>query len=428
MVCIASLKICRVFVIVGDPVPILVGKWCHVTAILVTMGTVVDGPMLKTRLQVRPMGGKFSIRNGVVVEELQDLVVEHPSFLAGVGHVWRATFCGAVDSSWTLRSGAVTIRTGSGIRFEDPSFAFSVNFQDKLLRWNTIVEVVLDGVVHVELIHRVPDEALLPLAVEGLVDTGEVVPGAVVVVRHDVEPVDVGVDLVQVVSIVGLVRIGSSSKSEKVRWIVLFKRVSHLLHQQREVLFVQWVCGHFRQHVVSGELPVEVNPVKSKVLHEMDGALDEHGSPLPGLSHVREDPTSRSPAANRKKNLQVWILFFQRKRSSNAIVLTIFKTPFCHTTWCPNISVPFLDAVLDRLLAEVNGTHVKPGVPCTNFIGMIEDVAEAVVNHIAETYINVLWPKLTQSGSCICPYSIIASYMLLACLSISLDNLLETLI
>merc|ERR1712088_410728 len=90
------------------------------------MGTVVDGPMFKTRLQVRPMRGKFSIRNGVVVEELQDLVIEHPSFLAGVGHVWRATFRGAVDSSWTLRSGAVTIRTGSGIRFEDPSFAFSV--------------------------------------------------------------------------------------------------------------------------------------------------------------------------------------------------------------------------------------------------------------------------------------------------------------
>ena len=233
----------------------------------------------------------------------------------------------------------------------------------------------------------------------GLVDTGEVVPSAVVVVGHDVEPVNVGVDLVQFVSIVGLVRIGSCGKSEKVRWVVLLEGFAHLLHQSREMLLVLRICGYFGQHVIGRELPVEVNPVKSKVVHEMDCTLDECLSSFPCLGHVGEDPSSSSPAADRKENFQVWVFLLQCNGSSKPIMMTIVKTPLCDAARCPNIPVPLLDAVLDRLLTKVHWTHVKPGIPSANFIGVVEDIAKAVVNHITEAYINVLRPKLPQSRS-----------------------------
>merc|ERR1711934_468077 len=105
----------------------------------------------------------------------------------------------------------------------------------------------------------------------------------------------------------------------------------------------------------------------------------------------------------------------------NAIV----KTPLCDTARRPSVPVSLLDAVLDRLFAKVHWTHVEPGVPGANFIGVVEDVAKAIVNHVTEAYINVLRPKLTQSRSCVCPNSIIASYMLFPRRSITPDNLLH---
>merc|ERR1711899_636764 len=207
--------------------------------------------------------------------------------------------------------------------------------------------------------YGVADEALLPLAVERLVNPREV------------EPVDVGVDLVQVVSVVGFVRVCSSGKSEKVGWVVLLERVAHLLHQQREMLPVQRICGHLRQHVVSRELPVEVDPVKSEVVHEVDRALDEHLPPLPSLSHVGEDPASSGPATDGKENFQVWVLLLQCKGPTDAIMFTIRQAPLGCTSWGPNVPVPLLDAVLDRLLAKVNGPHVEPGIPCANFIRVV---------------------------------------------------------
>ena len=131
----------------------------------------------------------------------------------------------------------------------------------------------------------------------------------------------------------------------------------------------------------------------------MDCTLDEHSSSLPRLGHVGEDPSSSGPAANRKENLQVWVFLLQCNGSSKPIVVTIFKTPFCDAARCPNIPVPLLDAVLDRLLTKVFRTHVEPGVPCANFIGVVQDIAKAVINHITEAYIDVLRPKLTQSRS-----------------------------
>ena len=80
-------------------------------------------------------------------------------------------------------------------------------------------------------------------------------------------------------------------------------------------------------------------------------------------------------------------------------MVTIVKPPLCDAARCPNVSVPLLDAVLDRLLAKVFRTHVEPGVPCANFIGVVQDIAKAVVDHITEAYINVLRPKLPQSRS-----------------------------
>merc|ERR1712180_314303 len=81
MVCIASLQICRVLIIIGDPVSVLVGKGRHVTAVLVPIVGIVNSPVFEARLQVRPMGGKLSIGDGVIVEELEHLVVEHPALL-----------------------------------------------------------------------------------------------------------------------------------------------------------------------------------------------------------------------------------------------------------------------------------------------------------------------------------------------------------
>ena len=80
-------------------------------------------------------------------------------------------------------------------------------------------------------------------------------------------------------------------------------------------------------------------------------------------------------------------------------MVTIVKTTLCDAARRPNIPVPLLDAVLDRLLTKVLRTHVEPWVPSANFIGVVQDIAKAVVNHITEAYINVLRPKLPQSRS-----------------------------
>ena len=132
---------------------------------------------------------------------------------------------------------------------------------------------------------------------------------------------------------------------------------------------------------------------------EMACTVDERRSSFPGLGHVGEDPSSSSPAADRKENLQVWVFLLQCNGSSKSIVVTIVKTTLCDAARCPNIPVPLLDAVLDRLLTKVLRTHVEPGVPCANFIGVVQDIAKAVVNHITEAYINVFRPKLPQSRS-----------------------------
>ena len=58
-----------------------------------------------------------------------------------------------------------------------------------------------------------------------------------------------------------------------------------------------------------------------------------------------------------------------------------------------------MDAVLDRRLSKVNGTHVEPRVPGANFIGVVEDVAKAVVNDVAESDVDVLGPKFTKPWS-----------------------------
>merc|ERR1712047_92026 len=81
MICIPSLQICRVLVVVGDPVSVLVGEGCHVAAVLVPVVAVVDSPVFEARLQVRPMSGKLGIRDSVIVEELENFVVEHPTLL-----------------------------------------------------------------------------------------------------------------------------------------------------------------------------------------------------------------------------------------------------------------------------------------------------------------------------------------------------------
>ena len=50
MVCIASFQTCGVLILVGDPIPVLVGKRCLIAAILVPVQLVIYGPVLKARL------------------------------------------------------------------------------------------------------------------------------------------------------------------------------------------------------------------------------------------------------------------------------------------------------------------------------------------------------------------------------------------
>ena len=89
-----------------------------------------------------------------------------------------------------------------------------------------------------------------------------------------------------------------------------------------------------------------------------------------------------------------------------------------------------MDAVLDRRLSKVLGTHVEPRVPGANFIGAVEDVAKALVNDVAESYVDVLSPVLKVllkptitirplSLPCIGPHSIVTPDELLSCLSLT---------
>ena len=80
-------------------------------------------------------------------------------------------------------------------------------------------------------------------------------------------------------------------------------------------------------------------------------------------------------------------------------MIAIRKATFGCTSRSPDVPVPLLDAVLDRRLYKVNGTHVEPRVPGANFIGVVEDVAKAVVNDVAETDIDVLRPKFPKPWS-----------------------------
>ena len=83
------------------------------------------------------MSGKLGIVDGVVEEELEDLVVEEPAFLPRVGHVGGGTLGGAVDACRTIWSRTVVL---SGILFEDPAFSLCVNSQCKFLWWNSLVD------------------------------------------------------------------------------------------------------------------------------------------------------------------------------------------------------------------------------------------------------------------------------------------------
>ena len=46
MVCIASFQTCRVLILVGDPIPVLVGKGCLIASILVPIQIVIYGSVL----------------------------------------------------------------------------------------------------------------------------------------------------------------------------------------------------------------------------------------------------------------------------------------------------------------------------------------------------------------------------------------------
>ena len=56
------------------------------------------------------MSGKLGITDGVVEEELEDLVVEEPAFLPRVGHVGGGTLSGAVDARRAVWSRTVVLR------------------------------------------------------------------------------------------------------------------------------------------------------------------------------------------------------------------------------------------------------------------------------------------------------------------------------
>ena len=80
-------------------------------------------------------------------------------------------------------------------------------------------------------------------------------------------------------------------------------------------------------------------------------------------------------------------------------MLAVRKATFGCTSWSPNVPVPLLNAVLDGRLSKVDRSHVEPGIPGANFIRVVEDVAKAVVDDIAETDIDVLRPKFPKPWS-----------------------------
>ena len=90
----SELETCRVLILVGDPIPVLVGKRCLIAAILVPVQIVIYGPVLKAMLKVRPISGKLGIGDVVVVEELENLVVEHLPLLPRVCHVGEGAAAG----------------------------------------------------------------------------------------------------------------------------------------------------------------------------------------------------------------------------------------------------------------------------------------------------------------------------------------------
>ena len=80
-------------------------------------------------------------------------------------------------------------------------------------------------------------------------------------------------------------------------------------------------------------------------------------------------------------------------------MLAARKATFSCTSWSLNIPVPLLDAVLDGRLSKVDSSHVEPGIPGAKFIRVVEDVAKAVVNDVAESDVDVLGPKFTKPWS-----------------------------
>ena len=59
---------------------------------------------------------------------------------------------------------------------------------------------------------------------------------------------------------------------------------------------------------------------------------------------------------------------------------------------------PCLDAVGDGAVRSINlHGEIKPGVPAADLVSVIEDVTEAIVDHIAELNINILRPKLSKA-------------------------------
>ena len=108
--------------------------------------------------------------------ELKDLVVEEPALLPGVGHVGGWPVCRTVD----IRHIGV---------IEDPALALRVDAEHQLVGGDAVVDVVLDRLVHVELVAGVADKPLLPPSVQRLVDTSEDIKrSSVVVVGHHVDP------------------------------------------------------------------------------------------------------------------------------------------------------------------------------------------------------------------------------------------------
>ena len=101
MVGVPRLELHRVLVLVGDPVSALVHVGRHVAPVPVPVLLVVDGPGVSAQHRVAPVG----VLDGLVVPELEDLVVVEPSLLLGEGHVGGARVGGAVESGLGVISG-----------------------------------------------------------------------------------------------------------------------------------------------------------------------------------------------------------------------------------------------------------------------------------------------------------------------------------